>query len=101
LFPEAAAAQTAGVVSDEHAGVVIRAIDELPAAVQVEQGADVEARLVAEARRFDPSVLARLARHVVAVLDPDGTLADDADHERRRTATLSGNRDGSGDCTLT
>jgi hypothetical protein len=97
LFPEAAAAQAAGAISDEHAQVVIRAIDELPAAVQIEHGTDVEARLVAEAHRFDPTVLARLARHVVDVLDPDGTLADDADHERRRTATLSGNRDGSGE----
>src|SRR6266516_3086872 len=92
-----AAAQAAGVISDEHARVVIRAIDELPAAVQTKRGTDVEARLVAEAHRFDPSVLARLARHVVEVLDPDGTLADDADHERRRTATLSGKRDGSGE----
>jgi hypothetical protein len=97
LFPDVAAAQAAGVISEEHAKVVIRGIDELPVAVQVEHGADVEARLVGEARRFDPSVLARLARHVVDVLDPDGTLADDADHERRRTATLSGNRDGSGE----
>jgi len=97
LFPDVAAAQAAGVISDEHARVVIQAIDELPAAVQVEQGTDVEARLVGEARRFDPSVLARLARHVVDVLDPDGTLADDADHERRRTATLSSNRDSSGE----
>jgi len=97
LFPEVAAAQAAGVICDEHARVVIRAIDELPAAVQTKHGTDVEARLVAEAHRFDPSVLARLARHVVEVLDPDGTLADDADHERRRTATLSGNRDGSGE----
>jgi Domain of unknown function (DUF222) len=30
-------------------------------------------------------------------LDPDGTLADDRDHDRRREATLSGRRDGSGD----
>jgi len=50
-----------------------------------------------EAQRFDPSVLATLARRVVALLNPDGVLADDLEHDRRRHATLSGNRDGSGE----
>src|SRR5882757_4068405 len=97
LLPVVAAAQAEGAISSEHAKVIRGVIAELPAEVEFEHGAAVEARLVAEARRFDPSVLATLARRVVALLNPDGVLADDLEHDRRRHATLSGNRDGSGE----
>jgi len=97
LLPVVAAAQAEGSISPEHAHVIATVISELPKDVEFEHGADVEARLVAEARRFDPSVLATLARRVVALLNPDGVLADDVEHDRRRHATLSGNRDGSGE----
>src|SRR5882757_10830623 len=96
LLPAVAAAQAEGAISVEHAKVIRGVIADLPSEVEFEHGADVEARLVAEARRFDPSVLATLARRVVALLNPDGVLADDVEHDRRRHATLSGNRDGSG-----
>ena len=99
LLPAIAAAQAKGAISPEHARVVIAAIERLPAAVEAKHGAAVEARLVADALRFDPLVLARLARHVVEILDPDGTLANDADHARRRELTLLRNRDGSGRIT--
>jgi len=97
LLPAVAAAQAEGAISAEHAKVIRAVIAELPTEVEFEHGAAVEARLVAEARRFDPSVLATLARRVVALLNPDGVLADDIEHDRRRHATLSGNRDGSGE----
>src|SRR5882672_8201882 len=97
LLPVVAAAQAEGAISPEHARVIATVISELPKDVEVEHGAAVEARLVAEAQRFDPNVLATLARRVVALLNPDGVLADDAEHDRRRHATLSGNRDGSGE----
>jgi hypothetical protein len=42
-------------------------------------------------------VLGKLGRHLHAVLDPDGTLATDEDQQRRRAATLTPNRDGSGE----
>src|SRR5882672_9009189 len=76
LLPAVAAAQAEGAISPEHARVIATVISELPRDVEVEHGAAVEARLVAEARRFDPSVLATLARRVVALLNPDGVLAD-------------------------
>src|SRR5882762_3335850 len=97
LLPVVAAAQAEGSISPEHARVIATVISELPKDVEVEHGAAVETRLVAEARRFDPSVLATLARRVVALLNPDGVLADDVEHDRRRYATLSDNRDGSGE----
>jgi len=97
LFPEVAAAQAAGTISSDHARVVIHAVEKLPAPIEAEHGPAVEARLVTEAARFDPETLAKLARRIGDLLDPDGTLADDAEHDRRRTARLVANRDGSGE----
>ena len=97
LFPEVAAAQAAGTISSDHARVVIGAVEKLPAPIEAEHGPAVEARLVTEASRFDPETLAKLARRIGDLLDPDGTLAGDAEHDRRRTAALVANRDGSGE----
>ena len=97
LLPAVAAAQAEGVLSAEHARVITGVIEQLPAAVEAEHGSEVEQRLVAEAARFDPSVLARIGRHVVEVLDPDGTLDREIQHERRRHASLTCRRDGSGE----
>jgi hypothetical protein len=93
LFTRVAAAQAEGAISAWHAAVIAEAIDELPAQAQAEHAAATEERLVADARVFDPVQLCRLARWIVAIVDPDGTLAD----ERRRGATLSHNGDGSGE----
>jgi hypothetical protein len=85
------------VISVEHARVIVQTMEQLPPAVEAEHGPAVEARLVAEATRFDPSVLARIGRHLLELLNPDGTLADDLEHDRRRHATLTSNHDGSGE----
>lgn len=97
LLPAVAAAQSDGAISTEHVHVIARAIERLPTSVEAEHGPAIEARLVTEAGRFDPSVLARIARHLTDLLDPDGSQADDATHERRRHASLTSNRDGSGE----
>jgi Domain of unknown function (DUF222)/HNH endonuclease len=96
LLPAVAAAQAAGSISPAHARVIARAIETLPAAVEREHGPAVETRLVAEATRFDPTVLARIARHLGDLLDPDGALAAHAELDQRRHATLTGKPDGSG-----
>jgi Domain of unknown function (DUF222) len=94
---QVAAAQAAGEVSPEQARVITATIEELPASVRMEHGGSVEATLVDAASRFDPITLGKLGRHVHAVLDPDGMLSSDEDQQRRRAATLTQNRDGSGD----
>ena len=96
-YPAVAAAQADGALSVEQARVITATIEELPASVRAEHGESVEATLVEAASRFDPTVLGKLGRHLHAVLDPDGTLATDEDQQRRRGATLTANRDGSGD----
>jgi hypothetical protein len=97
LLPIVVAAQADGLISAEHARVIGKTIEALPAPVEAEHGAEVEARLVADAGRFDPSVVARIGRHLLELLDPDGALTDDARQERRRHASLTNNRDGSGE----
>lgn len=97
LFPAVARAQAAGVISPARARVIAATIDRMPAEVEMAHGRDVEQRLVIEAARFDPGRLAKLADRILAHLDPDGRLDDDADVERRRHAVLRENRDGSGE----
>jgi Domain of unknown function (DUF222) len=97
VFPAVAAAQAAGAVSVEQARVITATIEELPATVRRQHAEQVEQTLVAAAARFDPVTLGWLGRHLQAVLDPDGTLASEEDQQRRRAATLTPHRDGSGD----
>jgi hypothetical protein len=99
LFAGVAAAQAAGSISPTHARLITSTIDRLPAAAEHEHGADLETFLVAQAQLLDPNRLGQLARRVVDTLDPDGTLANDRDHERRRSLSLRLNRDGSADLT--
>ena len=56
----------------------------------------MEATLVEHARTLNPDQLAVLTRTVRACLDPDGVLASERDHDRRRHATLTVLPDGSG-----
>ena len=101
VFPQVAAAQAAGDVSAEQARVITTTIEELPATVRAGHGGSVEQTLVEAAGRFDPVTLGRLGRHLQAVLDPDGTLASEQDQQRRRAATLTTHRDGSGNSART
>jgi len=94
LLPVVAAGQADGVLSAEHAKVITGVVEQIRSTEQV---AAVEERLVAEAARFDPSVLARIGRHLLDWINPDGAEDRDAQHERRRHATLTCRRDGSGD----
>jgi Domain of unknown function (DUF222) len=91
-----AAAQADGEISEQHARVIREAITVLPARVQGEQGEAVEQALVEHAAALDPDQLARVARRLGDVLDPDGALTEDADRDRRREVTLTLHRDGSG-----
>jgi hypothetical protein len=94
-FPEVAAAVAEGAISDRHAALICRTIAELPEAA-VEQAGAVEAMLAEHARMVNPDQLTVLTRTVRACLDPDGALASERDHERRRHATLTALPDGSG-----
>src|SRR6476661_3957361 len=63
------AAMTAGRVSPEQAAVIVDAIDRLPTDATVRQ--DGEAFLLEQASRLNATDLAKAARHLVEVADPD------------------------------
>jgi hypothetical protein len=95
VFAEVAAAQATGVISREHARVIVRAVDALPGVVQVEHSVQVESDLVRYAREFDPHSLAKIAQRIHDCLNPDGSLDDPEDRERKRDVTVRQRPDGS------
>jgi Domain of unknown function (DUF222)/HNH endonuclease len=94
-FPKVAAAVAAGTVCTRHAALICRTIAGLPEDA-LDQAEAVETMLIEHARVLNPDQLAVLARTVRACLDPDGVLASERDHERRRHAALTALPDGSG-----
>lgn len=96
VYPVLAAAQADGIVSAAQAAVITHIVGDLPEALRVEWGEHVEADLVEHATRLHPDLLRKAAHRIVEHLDPDGTLSDEHDNQRRRGVTISRNRDGSG-----
>ncbi len=95
-FAEVAQAQAEGDLSPQHAQVITATIEALPDAVADQWAGLVETTLVDEARRRHPDSLKQAAQALTDRLDPDGTLADERDHVRRRDVSVTRCRDGSG-----
>jgi len=95
LLPVAAAARAEGAITGRQAEVIISAMTRLRAAqLPVEQQSDAEAFLVEQARRFDATTLAGIARRLLDTLDPDGRLAEERSQQRRRFLSCVPNGDG-------
>ena len=103
IFEHVAAAQATGSISERHARVVERTVDALPDEAQAAHGAQVEADLVAHARSFDPTDLAKIAARVLDWYDPDGLAEREKYRDRQRELTVRQRPDGSatlrGACT--
>jgi hypothetical protein len=93
-LPEAAKAVRAGTLSEEHLGVLRGLLRQLPDAVPTQVRGEVEERLVAEAHRFDPVQLAKLATRIRAHLDPDGILRSEQDNADRMELSFVNDVDG-------
>lgn len=80
----------AGEISLAHAHGIARACQDLPAGLEPETAAAAEARMVTDAKDYDPVIAGRLARYVVSRIDPDGADARDgkklADAEAKAAA---------------
>jgi len=63
-------ALAAGSISAEHARVIARSVDRLPAGLPASTRGDAEAFLLDQAADFDPDQLGQLGRHLRDVLDP-------------------------------
>ena len=80
-----AEALDAGLVSPEHAAVIVRATGQLPDRVSAEQRQMVEASLVEKAARFSPDQLRRIARRAIEAVEPDQKIVDAHENELIRT----------------
>jgi hypothetical protein len=69
------AALRAGACDERQAGVIVRAVDALPAHVDPELRAEAEHHLLRLATEHDATALAKLATHLHEVIDPDGAEA--------------------------
>ncbi len=100
----AATALAQGVISAEHARVVMHALDQLPAQVSALQRGEVEAALVKSACELSPARLRRRARRALETIQPDpavvdahenSVVLDEEERARERTRlTLHDNSDG-------
>ncbi len=82
-----AEAVEAGVIGEDHLRVIIRALKKLPSVVSAGERVEVEASLVAEARKSDAEIVEAAAQGVDLIFNPDGDY-DEADRARRRTVVL-------------
>jgi hypothetical protein len=95
LLPEVAAAQAAGVISPEHARVIASTLEELPSSVDPADVAVAEQHLVRAAGQLRPRQVGLAGQRLLAHLDPDGVLASDEEHARRRSFALIPEANGS------
>jgi hypothetical protein len=65
-----------GLISAEHAAVIVRADRHLPTAVTAEQRDLVEHALLAKAEYLAPDALRNAARRALAAVEPDTTIVD-------------------------
>jgi len=80
-----AEALDAGLVSPDHAAVIVRATGGLPDTVSAEKRQTVEASLVEKAARFSPDQLRRIARRAIEAVEPDQKIVDAHENELIRS----------------
>ncbi|MGV0624312.1 HNH endonuclease signature motif containing protein [Mycolicibacter minnesotensis] len=76
VLPALAAAQAAGRIGPEHVAIARAAIAKIPPAVDPATRERAERDLALLAEEFGPQTFAKLADHLVAVVDPDGDFTD-------------------------
>ena len=76
--PLVSAAMAEGRIGLDKVRIILRALDGLPEDVSVELRDRAEATLIDQAADLSPQALARVARHLEAVIDPDAADAAEA-----------------------
>ncbi|WP_156890442.1 DUF222 domain-containing protein [Gordonia shandongensis] len=88
--PATAAAVADGAIGTEHVMVIDEICQRIPTAVTPETRAQAEADLAAAARDLTPEGIRLVGVRLLAHLDPDGQLTDDADRHRLRSLVVGG-----------
>ncbi|GAB2540116.1 HNH endonuclease signature motif containing protein [Nocardia heshunensis] len=79
----------AGEISRDHARNIVDIVKHLPADIPAEARAEAEALLVEKScAGLFPDDLPKIGREIMARVDPDGTVFNDADRRRRRGIVL-------------
>ncbi|ASR01383.1 DUF222 domain-containing protein [Gordonia rubripertincta] len=100
--PTLADAFAAGQVGSAHVHAVIDVLDQIPHAVEHDVQVAAERQMTEIAVDHTPADIAALGARLLAHLDPDGTLTDDTDRQRRRQLYLHRQRaDGTAKMTGT
>ncbi|MDT5102495.1 MAG: hypothetical protein QOI25_8, partial [Mycobacterium sp.] len=84
LLAATAAAQAEGAIGAEHVRIVCATMDALPSWVDATTREQAERDLVGAARGLDPDTLRKVADRLLALIDQDGPMPDDAERARRR-----------------
>jgi hypothetical protein len=94
VLPATAAAQWDGTIGADHVATIRRFFHQLPESVDLETCVQAEKQLAVKAAEFRPDQFAKLARHLMDCLNPDGSYTD-ADRARMRGLVL-GNQQADG-----
>jgi hypothetical protein len=78
-------ALSSGVISAEHAAVIIQADKKLPTSVSVVQREQIEIALLARAEVLAPTALRKAARRALAAVEPDVSAVDAHENQVTRT----------------
>src|SRR5882757_9344882 len=95
-LPALAAAIGTGLVSADHAQVVLETMDKLPSRAREAHGPVVEAEMVQAAGQVTPGDLEKLAVDIMGRADPDGVLRDVEYAHTHRSLRLTKNRGRAG-----
>jgi hypothetical protein len=88
VLARTAVAQARGAIGAEHIRIIRTFMDKLPLWVDVTTREQTEATLVRSATGLDPDALRKCAGRLMALIDQDGPLPDDAERARRRHFTM-------------
>ncbi|WP_188486809.1 HNH endonuclease signature motif containing protein [Williamsia phyllosphaerae] len=76
-------------LSERHADEILKVLEKIPDAVSAEKRERAQRVMTESARDLDPRQIEAVGDRLLAHLDPDGTLTDDADRAKRRGLSLS------------
>ena len=88
IHPTLATAFAAGQVGSAHVHAVIDVLDQIPHAIDHDVQVAAERTIAEQAVTLTPDQVTEAGARLLGYLDPDGTLTDDTDRQRRRQPYL-------------
>lgn len=98
--PNLAEAVAQGDCAPAHVNAVLEILNKIPQAVPADVKQTAEKFMADFARQLSPKQITQVGTHLLARVDPDGSLTDDVDRKRRRGLT-AGEQDAQSMSTLT